>query len=45
MSTSSLYGWLVLAAFALFVICLGTISGMTETHLKAQNNKGRRSLT
>jgi hypothetical protein len=43
MSTSSLYGWLVLAAFALFVICLGWVSEMTEAHLTAQNGKGHRS--
>ena len=42
MSTSSLYGWLVLAAFALFVICLGWVSETTEENLSAQNNKGRR---
>lgn len=37
------YGWLVIAAFALFVICLGFISEMTEAHLKAHNKKDRRS--
>lgn len=37
------YGWLTVAAFAFFLICLGSISEMTEAHLRAQNKKGRRS--
>ncbi len=37
--TPSLYGWLIIAAFALFVISLGSISEMTEAHLKAHNKK------
>jgi len=43
MSTSSLYGWLVLAAFALFVISLGLVSETTEAHLRLRDKKGRRS--
>lgn len=39
MDTSSLFGWLVLAAFALFVICLGWIAEMTEAHLSAHDRK------
>ncbi len=43
MSTSFLYGWLVLVAFAVFVICLGLVSEMTEAHLRAQDKKERHS--
>ena len=43
MSNASLYGCLIVAAFAFFVICLGSVSEMTEVHLRAHNNKRRRT--
>ena len=39
----TVYGWLTVAAFAFFLIRLGSISGMTEAHLRAQDKTGRRS--
>jgi hypothetical protein len=44
MGTFSLYGWLVLAAFTLFVISLGWVSEMTEAASQGARQKRPRSL-
>lgn len=43
MTIESMYGWLILAAFAFFIVTLGSVSEQTEASLKARDKGNRQS--
>lgn len=42
MSIESMYGWLIVVAFAFFIITLALVSEKTQGHLKTQDKKSHR---
>lgn len=43
MGIESLYGWLIVVAFAFFTLCLGWVSETTEARLRSRDKTDRRS--